>query len=110
MTHHAAPDLELASDEEPTHCPRRPTRADRTALWQVMARDVVCVPPELDAELLRPLLDALDALPVVDWRGAPVGVVSRSDLHRLDGIAAATAADVMTCLTFTLGETATLSR
>jgi CBS domain-containing protein len=110
VTHHAAPDLELASDEERAHSPRRPTRADRTALWQVMARDVVCVPPDLDAELLRPLLDALDALPVVDPRGAPVGVVSRSDLRRLDGTPAATAADVMTCLAFTLAETATLSQ
>lgn len=101
-------------DEAPVAADRRSadhgSLADRTALWQVMEPDVVCVEPELEIALVLPLLTALEvrALTVVDHRGQPIGMVSRSDLHGHTD--AETVADVMMCVAFTLPETASLSR
>lgn len=67
--------------DETLHAPAARSHADRTQLWEVMSREVVCVRPDLDAALLLPLFAALDikALTVVDDAGRPVGMVSRAD-------------------------------
>ena len=88
-----------------------PSQADRTQIWEVMSREVVCVRPDLDAALVLPLLTALDvrALTVVDGDGRPLGMVSRADALEPRAVRE-TVEDVMVCMAFMLRETVSLSR
>jgi CBS domain-containing protein len=67
---------------------RPPSTASPPPAWTpisaVMTSDVVCVPRELGIEaLMAVFLDrSIGALPVVDDDGAPIGVVSKTDLLR----------------------------
>jgi CBS domain-containing protein len=92
---------------------RGPTGAARTPVTEVMSGDLVCVQPGLDRQALTALLVDLGigGAPVVDSRGRPIGVVSKSDLLRadLEGTPRATVADLMIPIAFTLPENASLS-
>lgn len=95
------------------HTSRPPSLAGRTPLWRVMNPRVVCVRADLGADSLISMLFALDlrSVPVVDDEGRPLGVVSRSDLlRRRRDARVQVVADVMMCMTFSLPESATLSR
>lgn len=102
-----------ANGDDLLHTSRPPSLAGRTPLWRVMNPRVVCVRADLGTDSLISMLFALDlrSVPVVDDEGRPLGVVSRSDLlrHRRDALAGVVA-DVMMCMTFSLPESATLSR
>lgn len=107
-SHPAAQQAALAElMRQPLFC----SAADRTPLFDVMTRDVLCVLPDLDlAELNRMFLEMhIGGAPVVDASCRPIGVVSKTDLIRgfPDG---ATVADVMMPVVYTLPESATLSR
>jgi len=97
--------------EDILRAPPSRSQADRTKLWEVMSREVVCVRPDLDAALLLPLLTALDvkALTVVDGAGHPVGMVSRADALEPRALRE-TVEDVMVSMPFMLRETVSLSR
>ena len=60
--------------------------AERVSLDQIMTRDVICVRDDVSAESLAALLIDLGitGAPVVNERGQPVGMVSRSDLVQLE--------------------------
>lgn len=60
--------------------------AEQVGLAQIMTRDVICVRDDVSAESLAALLIdlAITGAPVVDERGRPIGVVSRSDLVQLE--------------------------
>jgi CBS domain-containing protein len=103
------------------------------SISQVMTRDVICVTADLDIDaLFELLLDRnINSTPVVDDRGRPIGVASKTDLVRWsfergdDGelgpgeprapelpvrrLPRATVADIMMPLAFTLVENAPLS-
>jgi CBS domain-containing protein len=87
------------------------SHAERTQLWEVMSREVVCVRQDLDAALVLPLLTALDvkALTVVDRAGRPLGMVSRADALEPRAVRE-TVEDMMVCMAFMLRETTSLSR
>ncbi len=76
-----------------THTPEMV--ADRT-VGDIMQRDVVTVTPQLKVTALSALLldREISGAPVVDERGAVVGVVSQSDVVRLVSEAALTAQPV----------------
>lgn len=91
----------------------KPSAASRLRLSSVMTGDLVCVRPDVRLDALATLLDdrGFGGVPVVDDRGRPIGVVSKTDLVRATPEAGAdTVADIMTPLTFSLPENATLSR
>jgi CBS domain-containing protein len=107
-THPSAQQAALAElMRQPMFC----SAADRTPLFEVMTRDVLCVMPDLDlVELNRMFLELnIGGAPVVDASYRPIGVVSKTDLIRgfPEG---ATVADVMMPVVYTLPESATLSR
>ncbi len=60
--------------------------AERVSLAEIMTRDVICVRDDVSAESLAALLIDLGitGAPVVNERGHPIGVVSRSDLVQLE--------------------------
>lgn len=109
-----------------------PSAADRVTIADAMARDVTCVTTDVSVEALAALFieRGVGAVPVVDKEDFPIGVVSKSDLVRVqyengdtgeaaasvgDGmhetaVARATVGDVMTPLAYTLRETDPLSR
>lgn len=64
-----------------THQPADPAR---TAVSEIMATDLVCVTSDLTLESLAALLlDAhIGAVPVVDYEGFPVGIISKTDMVR----------------------------
>lgn len=73
------PDLDAAPDQVETR------RANPlTPVASIMARDVVCVGPNLSVEeLIMLFLDrSISGAPVVDERGTPIGVISETDLIR----------------------------
>jgi CBS domain-containing protein len=61
----------------------RPAIAD-ICVTEVMTRDVLCVSPDLSLDGLRALLveRGISGVPVVDDRGVPMGMISKSDLVR----------------------------
>lgn len=60
--------------------------ADRVSLEEVMTRDPICVRDDVSAESVAALLIDLGitGAPVVNERGQPIGMVSRSDLVQLE--------------------------
>jgi CBS domain-containing protein len=94
---------------------RLPSAADRTPISAVMSSKVMCVSGSVSAEALAQLFleRHIGAAPVVDDDGAPIGVVSKTDLmrhQRVDEGARATAHDLMMPFAFTLLEDEPLSR
>ena len=105
---------------------------DRTPVRDVMTAHVLCVRSDVSLEALSSLLleRNITAVPVVDDRGSPIGVVSKTDLlqHRYDNgetevvdtaldagfhestFAAATVADIMVPVPITFFEDAIVSQ
>jgi CBS domain-containing protein len=92
---------------------RVPSDAERTPLSSIMTASVISVSPDLPVESLALLLlqQRISGVPVVNDAGRPVGVVSRSDLLRLELAPAegAVVADIMMPVAFTLTESANVS-
>jgi CBS domain-containing protein len=92
---------------------RAPSDAERTPLSSIMSAGVVAVASDLPVESLALLLlqQRIGGVPVVNDAGRPIGVVSRSDLLRLelDPTEGAVVADIMMPVAFTLTESASIS-
>ncbi|HEX8108592.1 MAG TPA: CBS domain-containing protein [Kofleriaceae bacterium] len=95
-----------------------PTIADLIPVRRIMTRDVVCAREDLDVGALLDLMvrRRIGCVPVVDDRGRPIGMVTKTDLveHQLAammhrGPAVATAGALMMPLAITLDEHATVS-
>jgi hypothetical protein len=58
--------------------------ATATSIGEIMSREVVCVTPDLEATTLAELFleRGFSGAPVVDDRGQPIGIVSKTDLLR----------------------------
>lgn len=91
------------------------TIADQVPIVEIMSRDLVCARKDLAVtELVRLVMRGrIGSVPIVDERGAPRGIVTRSDLVELllspGQIPSATAADVMMPLAIVLDERATVA-
>jgi CBS-domain-containing membrane protein len=99
---------------DPAAPPRTSTIADRVPITAVMTRTVVCARPELPMPALARLFldEHVGCVPIIDERGHPHGIVTKSDLveHLADELCALrTARDVMMPLALTLDERATLA-
>jgi CBS domain-containing protein len=79
-------------------------------IGEVMGSRAYCVRDTLDVDALTALFvgEGISGAPVVDASGRPIGVVSKTDLVRSAG--ARTVADIMTPVTLTLPETASVYR
>jgi len=106
--------------------PYRPPIADRVSIRQIMARDLVCVRPDLDIGTVVALMIGrhVGCLPVVDERRRPIGIITKFDLvEQLDAamhlsgfgcplpadLSARTADDVLMPIALTLDEHATIA-
>lgn len=60
------------------------SEAERITVFQIMAREVICLRPDMTVESLRATLieNGISGAPVVDEAGKIVGVVSTTDLVR----------------------------
>lgn len=92
-----------------------PDAAAATAVGEIMQRDVVCVPPDLDLDRLVALLveHGIGGAPVVD-EGRPIGVVSKTDVVRVCSESRPRSnvrvRDIMMPLSFKLTESASISQ
>ena len=97
-----------------------PTTADSISVTEIMTRNVVCARPRLPISSLARLMvrNHISCVPIVDERGHPRGMVTKSDLiELLDGehnletaeLTTRTAADIMMPLAITLDERATIA-
>jgi CBS domain-containing protein len=97
-----------------------PTTADSVPVTEIMTRNVVCARPRLPiASVARLMLrNHISCVPIVDERGHPRGMVTKSDLIELmDGehvvdnpeLMTRTAADIMMPLAITLDDRATVA-
>jgi CBS domain-containing protein len=111
--------LSCRPDPEATPCdnpqrPLLPANAARTYLSEVMSPDIICVTDDVCAETLTALFldNAISALPVVNERGWPIGLVTKTDLlrHRRAVESNAPARDLMVPYAFALREDERLSR
>jgi CBS domain-containing protein len=89
--------------------------ADLTPVSEIMARDVVSVPPHLGVEELAELLlsKGISGVPVVDELGKPIGVVSKTDLLPPRGTPTrsnATVADIMMRCAFFVVESESIAK
>jgi CBS domain-containing protein len=84
-------DPELAATELvhlPAHAPRAygltRERLGATPITAIMTDDVLCVRPDVSVDALVPLLleHHISGVPVVDASGAPLGIVSKTDIVR----------------------------
>jgi len=97
----------------PTRCV--PTVADQVPITEIMTRDLVSARKDQPvAELVRQMLRGhFGCIPVVDERGHPQGIVTKTDLIELIAkpahLASATASDVMMPLAIVLDERATIA-
>lgn len=98
--------------------PQVPTVADRIPVLRVISREVVCAREDLDAGALLDLMvrHRIGCVPVVDERGRPVGIITKTDIveQQLDASLhatppAATARALMMPLVITLAEHATVA-
>ena len=87
-------------------------RADSTPVSRIMSLNVQCVTEDVSLPALAScLLEAgYSGAPVVDAEGAPVGVVSRTDLLRHGVTRDGLVRDIMTPTSFTLHEDQSLSK
>jgi len=87
-------------------------RADCTPVSRIMSLNVQCVTEDVSVDALsRTLLDGgISGVPVVDARGAPIGVVSKTDLLRSGVDPDMRVKDIMTAMSFTLHEDETISK
>lgn len=94
---------------------RTPTVANRVPITQIMTRSLVCAREDLAIdELVRLFVRThIGCLPIVDDRGHPRGIVTKTDLLELlltpERVATATAADIMMPLAIVLDEGATVA-
>jgi CBS domain-containing protein len=117
---------------------RLPSPAELVDLAEIMATDVVCIPPDLPVESAAALMleRSIAALPVVEATGRAIGFVSKTDLVRwyhddadyaelpaatpasdapidpalgIRTIRTTTAGEIMTALAFTLTEDAPIA-
>lgn len=96
-----------------------PTNADTVPVTEIMTRNVVCARPRLPVTSLARLMirNHISCVPIVDERGHPRGMVTKSDLIELldaDGpenpeLASRTAGDIMMPLAITLDDRATVA-
>ena len=95
------------------------TLADSTPISALMSSNVCCVRPDVSVQALASLLieGGLSGVPVVDERGAPIGVVSQADLvrhHYESGTGSRqppwTVGDIMADVSFILDEGASVSQ
>lgn len=97
-----------------------PTTADSISITEIMTRNVVCARPRLAVPSLARLMirNHISCVPIVDERGHPRGMVTKSDLiELLDGdqnlentvLETRTAADIMMPLAITLDDRATVA-
>lgn len=95
-----------------------PTIADLIPVRRIMSREVVCAREDLDVGALIDLMvrRRIGCVPVVDERGRPIGMITKTDLveQQLAAIlhgtpAAATAGELMMPLAITLDEHATVA-
>lgn len=105
--------------------PQVPTIADLVPAFRIMSREVICARDDLDVTALMDLMMRchIGCVPVVDERGRPIGMVTKSDVVEQqlasrtpqDVAAVATVADVVTVadvmmpLAITLDERATIA-
>ena len=96
----------------------QPSRLHTVSVAEVMTTHVLCVAPEVEVDSLLALLveRGISGVPVVNERGLPIGMVSKTDIVRHlyeDGNTRtsepATAGELMVPLAFTLLESASLS-
>jgi CBS domain-containing protein len=109
-------------------------RAERTPISAIMTPDVLCVRSDVSVDALVPLLldNHISGVPVVDATGAPIGIVSKTDLVREryengdvlelergeprmrgfhdSGLARKVVADVMMAMALSLPEDATVAQ
>lgn len=91
---------------------RAVTDGDRTRVWSVMAKRLVCVLPDAKNDLLRDILleRGVTGAPVVDAFGTVLGFVSRADILRNAWPApGAVVGEIMTPLAVTVSESASLA-
>ena len=115
-----APAGHVPRSVEPARHRRVPSDADRTAVRDVMSRDVLCVTADVPIQALIHLLveRRVSGVPVVDGDGHPVGVVSKTDIAQLDDGEAQgrvvgnirVVGDIMMPIAFTVVESASLSQ
>lgn len=91
------------------------TIANQVPITEIMTRDLVCARDDLPLpELVKLVLRGhIGCVPIVDERGHPRGMVTKTDLVEMllrpDTIAGSTAADVMMPLAIVLDEQATVA-
>jgi CBS domain-containing protein len=91
------------------------TVADRVPITEIMAKSLVCARDDLAVdELVRLILRShIGCVPIVDERGHPRGIVTKTDLMELlltpERLGSSTAADVMMPLAIVLDERATVA-
>jgi CBS domain-containing protein len=89
------------------------TAASSTPVAELMAQHVLCVTPELAlAEVARIFRDhAVSGVPVVDERGTPIGVISKTDVVGSDAeLESCCASEVMTSFTFGVAEETSIAQ
>jgi CBS domain-containing protein len=96
-----------------------PTNADTVPVTEIMTRNVVCARPRLPVTSLARLMirNHISCVPIVDERGHPRGMVTKSDLVELldaegtegPSLASRTAGDIMMPLAITLDDRATVA-
>jgi CBS domain-containing protein len=97
-----------------------PMTADSVPVTEIMTRNVVCARPRLSVASLAMLMvrNHISCVPIVDERGHPRGMVTKSDLiEMLDGdhvidnplLVSRTAADIMMPIAITLDDRATVA-
>ncbi|NVB79869.1 MAG: CBS domain-containing protein [Kofleriaceae bacterium] len=109
-------DVHPCGHDELARPPRRVTIAHDVPVTAIMSRRLVCADPDLGVSALPALFlgEHIGCLPIIDERGRPQGIVTKSDLvEHLDADATAwtlkTARDVMMPLALTLDERATVA-
>jgi CBS-domain-containing membrane protein len=108
-------DIAPCGHAEPVIPPRTATIADGVPITAVMSRRLVCAYPDLPIVALARLLidEHVGCIPVIDHRGHPQGIVTKSDLVEQLASPATwsfkTAQDIMMPLALTLDERATLA-
>jgi CBS domain-containing protein len=109
-------DIAPCEHDEATAPPRSATIADDVPATAIMSRRLVCAYPDLPLVALARLFidEHVGCVPIIDHRGRPQGIVTKSDLAEqlavgIATLAFKTASDIMMPLALTLDERATLA-